>query len=100
MADQRAALKTDPQSSPPATTSRPIAAGAALAALGIVYGDLGTSPLYTMQTIMGSVGTGASGATALGVLSLIFWTLLITISLKYCFFVMRADNQGEGGILA
>ncbi len=97
MADQKAALKTDPQ---PASVDRPIAAGAALAALGIVYGDLGTSPLYTMQTIMGSVGSGASGATALGVLSLIFWTLLITISLKYCFFVMRADNQGEGGILA
>lgn len=87
-----------PKGSPP--TRHPFAAGASLAALGIVYGDLGTSPLYTMQTIMGAVGTNTQAATALGVLSLIFWTLLITISLKYCFFVMRADNQGEGGILA
>jgi KUP system potassium uptake protein len=75
-------------------------AAAGLAALGVVYGDLGTSPLYTMQTIMGALGGSASTATALGVLSLIVWTLLITVSLKYCFFVMRADNQGEGGILA
>ena len=73
---------------------------AALAALGIVYGDLGTSPLYTMQTIVGALGVQARGEAALGVLSLIFWTLLITISVKYCLFVMRADNEGEGGILA
>ena len=71
-----------------------------LTALGIVYGDLGTSPLYTMQTILSAVGPAASTATALGVLSLIFWTLLVTISVKYCVFVMRADNHGEGGILA
>ena len=80
--------------------THPFAAGPALAALGIVYGDLGTSPLYTMQTVMGSVGASSPADTALGVLSLIFWTLLVTISLKYCFFVMRADNQGEGGIMA
>lgn len=73
---------------------------AALTALGIVYGDLGTSPLYTMQTIVGVVGQQAAPATALGVLSLLFWTLLITISVKYCVLVMRADNHGEGGILA
>lgn len=83
-----------------APTPRTLAPAAALAALGIVYGDLGTSPLYTMQTIMGSVGGSPPAEIALGVLSLIFWTLVITISLKYCFFVMRADNQGEGGILA
>ena len=79
---------------------RPAAAAAGLAALGVVYGDLGTSPLYTMQTIVSALGDHASSDTALGVLSLIVWTLLITVSLKYCFFVMRADNQGEGGILA
>ncbi|WP_158913347.1 KUP/HAK/KT family potassium transporter [Caulobacter sp. S45] len=72
----------------------------AVAALGIVFGDLGTSPLYTMQTIVGSLGGQSQEQAALGVLSLIFWTLLITISVKYCLFVMRADNQGEGGILA
>ncbi|MBV8189778.1 MAG: KUP/HAK/KT family potassium transporter [Alphaproteobacteria bacterium] len=73
--------------------------GVALPALGIVFGDLGTSPLYTMQTIIGSL-EGSPATSALGVLSLIFWTLIITISVKYCLLVMRADNKGEGGILA
>jgi len=86
-----------------ATASKPTPPAvplAALTALGIVYGDLGTSPLYTMQTVVGALGAASPAAGALGSLSLIFWTLLITISVKYCLFVMRADNQGEGGILA
>src|SRR5215472_9257671 len=73
---------------------------AALVALGIVYGDLGTSPLYTLQAVVGATGGHFSPVTALGSLSLIFWALIITISVKYCLFVMRADNHGEGGILA
>ena len=73
---------------------------AALAALGIVYGDLGTSPLYTLQAVIGTTGRHFSPEAALGGLSLIFWALIITISVKYCLFVMRADNHGEGGILA
>src|SRR6202050_3820569 len=73
---------------------------AALAALGIVYGDLGTSPLYTLQAVVGATGGHFSPEAALGSLSLIFWALIITISVKYCLFVMRADNHGEGGILA
>ena len=73
---------------------------AAVAALGIVYGDLGTSPLYTMQTVMGALGGKATPDAAVGILSLLIWTLLLTISLKYCVFVMRADNHGEGGIMA
>lgn len=73
---------------------------AALAALGIVYGDLGTSPLYTYQAIVGAVGGHPSAADALGLLSLVVWALIVTISVKYCMFVMRADNHGEGGILA
>ncbi|MEW6598369.1 MAG: KUP/HAK/KT family potassium transporter [Pseudomonadota bacterium] len=72
----------------------------AIAALGVVYGDLGTSPLYTLQTVLSAVGGHPSADTALGVLSLILWTLIITISVKYCAFVMRADNHGEGGIMA
>jgi len=76
------------------------AATAALTAIGIVYGDLGTSPLYTLQTVVQAVGGHFDAQTALGVLSLIIWTLIITISIKYCLFVMRADNHGEGGILA
>ncbi len=73
---------------------------AALGALGIVYGDLGTSPLYTLQTIVQATGGHFTTASALGILSLLVWTLIITISIKYCLFVMRADNHGEGGILA
>ncbi|WP_158912555.1 KUP/HAK/KT family potassium transporter [Caulobacter sp. S45] len=73
---------------------------AALTALGIVYGDLGTSPLYTLQTVVLAMGGRFTPESALGVLSLIVWTLIITISVKYCVFVMRADNHGEGGILA
>jgi KUP system potassium uptake protein len=79
---------------------RPLTAGGALAALGIVYGDLGTSPLYTFQTIAGTVGGHPSTQDALGLLSLVVWALVITVSIKYCVFVMRADNHGEGGILA
>jgi hypothetical protein len=75
-------------------------AGLALTALGIVYGDLGTSPLYTMHTVIEDAGGHVDPTLALGILSLIFWTLVITISVKYCGFVMRADNHGEGGILA
>src|SRR5262249_40453018 len=73
---------------------------AALAALGIVYGDLGTSPLYALQTVVQTVGGPIRAETALGCLSLVFWALTITISIKYCVFVMRADNHGEGCILA
>ncbi len=73
--------------------------GLMLGALGVVYGDIGTSPLYTLKTALQWAG-GATPPVALGMLSLIVWTLLITTSLKYVAFVMRADNDGEGGILA
>ena len=92
-----------PSASPKAAApeaDKPAMPFAALTALGIVYGDLGTSPLYTMQTIVQATGSRFTSHAALGVLSLVFWTLIITISVKYCIFVMRADNHGEGGILA
>jgi KUP system potassium uptake protein len=73
---------------------------AAFGALGVVFGDLGTSPLYTLQTVVQAMGGHFTPHSALGVLSLIFWTLIVTISVKYCLFVLRADNRGEGGILA
>jgi KUP system potassium uptake protein len=73
---------------------------ATLSALGVVFGDLGTSPLYTLQTVVQATGGQFTPQSALGILSLIVWTLIITISIKYCLFVMRADNHGEGGILA
>jgi KUP system potassium uptake protein len=70
-----------------------------LGALGVVYGDIGTSPLYTLQTAYHTAG-GTSPEIALGLLSLIIWTLIIVTSIKYVALVMRADNDGEGGILA
>ncbi len=72
----------------------------ALGALGVVYGDIGTSPLYTMKTVLEWEGASGSTDVALGTLSLIVWTLIITTSVKYVLIVMRADNEGEGGILA
>jgi len=73
---------------------------AAFGALGVVFGDLGTSPLYTLQSVVQATGGQFTPQTALGVLSLVFWTLIVTISIKYCLFVLRADNRGEGGVLA
>jgi K+ potassium transporter len=72
----------------------------ALAALGVVYGDIGTSPLYTFKTAIAWAGGEATPAAVLGMLSLIVWTLVVTTSIKYVAIVMRADNDGEGGILA
>src|SRR5246500_4185904 len=72
----------------------------AIGALGVVYRDIGTSPLYTFKTAIEWAGGEATPAVALGILSLVVWTLIITTSLKYVAIVMRADNDGEGGILA
>ncbi len=69
-----------------------------LAALGVVYGDIGTSPLYAMRESLG--GLPINITDVLGVLSLIFWSLTLVISVKYLFLLFRADNDGEGGILA
>jgi KUP system potassium uptake protein len=80
-------------------THRGVAA-MALGALGVVYGDIGTSPLYTFKTALDWAGGGATPEVALGMLSLIVWTLIITTSIKYVAVIMRADNDGEGGILA
>src|SRR6516165_6270759 len=75
-------------------------AAMAIGALGVVYGDIGTSPLYTFKTAIEGAGGEATPEVALGILSLVVWTLIITTSLKYVAIVMRADNDGEGGILA
>lgn len=72
-----------------------------LSALGIVYGDIGTSPLYALRECFhGPHSIAATPENVLGVLSLIFWSLIIVISIKYLIFVVRADNEGEGGILS
>jgi KUP system potassium uptake protein len=72
-----------------------------LTALGIVYGDIGTSPLYAMRECFhGPHAIAVTPENIFGVMSLIFWALILIISIKYCVFVLRADNRGEGGILA
>ncbi|HET7693116.1 MAG TPA: potassium transporter Kup [Gemmatimonadota bacterium] len=73
----------------------------ALTALGVVYGDIGTSPLYALrQSFYGPHRVPVNEANVLGILSLVFWTLTIVVTLKYLVYVIRADNRGEGGILA
>src|SRR5262249_24523238 len=84
---------------PPPMPRWPVAL--ALGALGVVYGDLGTNPLFALaEAFGGEHGVAASRDNVLGVLSLIFWALMLVVTLKYLTFVMRASNDGEGGILA
>lgn len=71
-----------------------------VAAVGVVYGDIGTSPLYTMKEVFGGHGIPPTQDNVLGILSLVFWALTLIVSLKYVVFIMRADNNGEGGIMA
>ena len=73
----------------------------ALTALGVVFGDIGTSPLYTFSVALSATGhVPPTAVDVLGLVSLIFWALMLMVSLKYVVFVLRADNDGEGGILA
>ena len=74
-----------------------------LGCIGVVYGDIGTSPLYAFREAMSAAGdakTGFQPVEVLGVLSLIVWTLMIIVTLKYVLILLRADNQGEGGTLS
>lgn len=73
--------------------------GLCLGALGVVFGDIGTSPLYTMRECLAHAGEDRTGSV-LGILSLMFWTVLLVVNFKYLLYVMRADNRGEGGIFA
>ncbi len=85
----------------PAVTG-PGALGLAVGALGVVFGDIGTSPLYALQTVF-SIDHGAvrpAAGDVYGVISLVFWSITIVVSVKYVVFVLRADNEGEGGVLA
>ena len=88
-------------SSSEATTKKSLQA-LSLAALGIVFGDIGTSPLYAFEQVFsnGIHSVPVSESNIYGVLSLFFWSLMMVVSLKYVFFMMRADNHGEGGIMA
>jgi KUP system potassium uptake protein len=71
-----------------------------LLALGVVYGDIGTSPIYALRQCFGPHGVAVETRSVMGVLSLIFWSLTLIVFVKYLFYVLRADNHGEGGILA
>ncbi|BAN33865.1 K+ transporter [Sulfuricella denitrificans skB26] len=83
------------------TSGKSKSSGLMLAAIGVVFGDIGTSPLYTLKEVFhGSHGIATSHDNVLGALSLVLWALLIVVSLKYVIFIMRADNNGEGGIMA
>ena len=96
-----ASVKTTvPEASHPAPTLSGLPA-LSLAALGVVFGDIGTSPLYTFKTVLDVTGgSHPEPAVILGALSLILWTLIIVTSLKYVTIALRVDNGGEGGILA
>jgi KUP system potassium uptake protein len=77
------------------------AVGTLLAVLGVVYGDIGTSPLYAIRASIGHFGNvPVSFVEVMGILSLIFWSLILVVTIKYVTLIMRADNRGEGGILA
>ena len=79
----------------------PVSAGQYIAVLGVVYGDIGTSPLYALKaSLLVFTGTPLSETEILGILSLFFWSLILIVTVKYVMLIMRADNQGEGGILA
>ena len=90
---------------PPPTHSNPprgrYLARLALLALGVVYGDIGTSPLYALrEAFHGQHGIPVTAGNVLGVLSLVFWSLILIVTVKYHVVIIRADNKGEGGVLA
>ncbi len=87
----------------PTHTAQPLRAGLVLAALGVVFGDIGTSPIYTVQTLFNPADphpVPITTANVYGVVSLIFWSVMLIVTLTYVTLVMRADNDGEGGVMA
>ncbi len=84
----------------PPVAASPMRRAVIIGALGVVYGDIGTSPIYTLRECFKAAGAGAAAESVLGLLSLVFWSLMIVVTAKYVVFVMRADNDGEGGIMA
>jgi KUP system potassium uptake protein len=86
--------------SPPATARKRLSGGVAIAALGVVFGDIGTSPLYTMQACFSTARAQATPENITGIVSALVWTLVLVVCVKYMSLVMRVDHNGEGGILA
>jgi KUP system potassium uptake protein len=93
-------MSTTPNRAVTQRVSRPGPPALALAALGVVFGDIGTSPLYTFKTVLMLTGTRPNPEVILGALSLIVWTLIVITTVKYVAIAMSMDNDGEGGILA
>ena len=87
-------------SAPPSHRDSGAVAALTLAAIGVVYGDIGTSPLYALKEVFAHDRVPLTPENILGILSLVFWTLTIVVSLKYVVLILRADNNGEGGLIA
>ena len=83
----------------PAPASKSSLGALTLGTVGVVYGDIGTSPLYAVGAIFATKQAELNRADIFGVMSLIFWTLVVIVALKYVILVMRADNHGEGGTM-
>jgi KUP system potassium uptake protein len=86
--------------STPAAAGHPAHGALMLGALGVVFGDIGTSPIYAFRESIKAAGDRATEATVFGVLSLVFWAIVLVVAVKYVLVVMRADNEGEGGTMA
>src|SRR5690606_4467172 len=98
-ADVPAAHPAD--AAPAAAQARAPFLALALGSVGVVFGDIGTSPLYAFRDALGEASRdGLAPAEVMGVLSLALWALILVVSLKYVLFLMRADNNGEGGVLS
>jgi KUP system potassium uptake protein len=87
-------------SAPPSHRDSGAVAALTLAAIGVVYGDIGTSPLYALKEVFAHGRVPLTPENILGILSLVFWTLTVVVSLKYVLLILRADNNGEGGLIA
>ena len=83
-----------------AVADHPLRPVLVLGALGVVFGDIGTSPIYALRESLKATGPGLAESTIFGVLSLVFWAVVLVVALKYVVIVMRADNQGEGGTMS
>ena len=86
--------------STPALARHPVRGALLLGALGVVFGDIGTSPIYAFRESLKAAGDASTEATVLGVLSMMFWAIFLIVAVKYVVFVMRADNEGEGGTMS
>src|ERR1700739_4040357 len=86
--------------STPAIAEHPVRTALLVGALGVVFGDIGTSPIYAFRESLRAAGAVDAQSTVLGILSLVFWAVVLVVALKHVVFVMRADNHGEGGTMA